>query len=238
MMGIVIIYFTKLSGGSAVTGNKKVTMHDIANHLNISKNAVSLALGNKKGVSDSLRKKVLDTARQMNYGNYMTSDEKSSCVVSIVPEYIHNDAYFYSDIFWSIEKEAKKRDCISIMSGITASAERDLILPQTPPEMENKGFLVIGIVEDAYIEKLLQTGASVISIDISHHDTMVRSVTASNLSGGYSATKYLIDKGHKNIGFIGPIYSAQSIYERWCGYCQAMDIYGLKIEQGFNVVGN
>jgi len=218
--------------------SQKVTMNDIAKQLNISKNAVSLALSNKKGVSDSLRKKVLDTARQMNYGNYMTPDEKSSCVVSIVPEYIHNDAYFYSDIFWSIEKEAQKRGFISIMSGISASTERDLILPQIPPEMENKGYLVIGIVSDDYIDKLLQTGSSVISVDISHHDTQVRSITASNLPGGYTATKYLIEKGHKRIGFIGPIYSAQSIYERWCGFCQAMDVHGLKIEPGYNVIGN
>ena len=218
--------------------SQKVTMNDIAKQLNISKNAVSLALSNKKGVSDSLRKKVLDTARQMNYGNYMTPDEKSSCVVSIVPEYIHNDAYFYSDIFWSIEKEAQKRGFISIMSGISASTERDLILPQIPPEMENKGYLVIGIVSDDYIDKLLQTGSSVISVDISHHDTQVRSITASNLPGGYAATKYLIENGHKRIGFIGPIYSAQSIYERWCGFCQAMDVHGLKIEPGYNVIGN
>jgi len=216
----------------------KVTMNDIADRLGISKNAVSLALGNKKGVSDTLRRKVLDTAREMNYGNFTSSDDKSNCIISIVPEYIHNDAYFYSDIFWSIEKEAKKRSCISIMSGITKNAEKDLILPQIPPEMENKGYLVIGIINSSYIDKLLQTGFPVVSVDITHNETSVRSVSASNLPGGYAATKYLIDRGHKEIGFIGPIYSAQSVYERWCGFCQAMDIHGLKVEPGYNIVGN
>jgi len=216
----------------------KVTMNDIANHLNISKNAVSLALSNKKGVSESLRNKVLDTAKKMNYKNYETSEEKSSCVVSVVPEYIHNDAYFYSDIFWSIEKEAKKRNCVSIMSGISKNAENDLILPQIPSEMENRGYLVIGIINSAYIDKLLETGSPVISVDITHQGTSVRSVSASNLPGGYSATKYLIEKGHKKIGFIGPIYSAQSIYERWCGFCQAMDVFGLKIDPKYNIIGN
>jgi len=215
----------------------KVTMHDIANHLDISKNAVSLALSNKKGVSDSLRKKVLDTARQMNYGNFIPNGEKSTCVISIVPEYIQNDTYFYSDIFWSIEKEAKKRACISIMSGISKNAEKELILPQTPPEMENKGFLVIGIINSAYIDKLIQTGYPVVSVDITHLNTPVRSITASNIPGGYTAAKHLIDKGHKKIGFIGPVYSAQSIYERWCGFCQAMEVHGLKIDPGFNIIG-
>jgi len=213
-------------------------MNDIADRLEISKNAVSLALSNKKGVSESLRKKILDTARQMNYGNFIPADGKTNCIISIVPEYIHNDAYFYSDIFWSIEKEAKKRSCISIMSGITKNAEKELSLPQIPPEMENKGYLVIGIVNSAYIDKLLQTGSPVVSVDITHNETSVRSVSAANLPGGYTATKYLIDKGHKEIGFIGPIYSAQSVYERWCGFCQAMDIHGLKVEPNYNIVGN
>ena len=215
----------------------KVTMDDIASKLNISKNAVSLALGNKKGVSDSLRKKVQETARQMNYGNYVMSDEKSSCIISIVPEYIQNDTYFYSDIFWSIEQEAKNRHCISIMSGISKTAEKDLILPQDCPEVDNKGFLVIGIVSGAYINKLLQTGLPVISVDIEHHDTPVRSITASNLSGGYTAAKYLIEKGHTEIGFIGPVYTAQSIYERWCGFNQAMDVYGLSVDPDYNIIG-
>jgi LacI family transcriptional regulator/LacI family purine nucleotide synthesis repressor len=216
----------------------KVTMDDIANRLEISKNAVSIALGNKKGVSDSLREKVLDTARQMNYGKHALTNKKTSCVVSIVPEYIHNDTYFYSDIFWSIEKEAKKRDCISIMSGISTSAEKDLVLPHIPPEMETKGFLVIGIISKAYIDKILGTGLPVISVDITYPDTPVRSISASNLPGGYTATKYLIDKGHKKIGFIGPIYTAQSVYERWCGFCQAMDVSGLETNPGYNIVGN
>jgi len=215
----------------------KVTMDDIAERLNISKNAVSLALSNKKGVSESLRTKILDTARQMNYGNYIQSGEKTNCVVSIVPEYIHNDAYFYSDIFWSIEKEAKNRSCISIMSGISKTAERELKLPQIPSEMENKGYLVIGIINSAYIEKLLQTGYPVVSVDITHHETAVRSVSAANLPGGYIAAKYLIEKGHREIGFIGPIYTAQSVYERWCGFCQAMDIHGLKVEPCYNILG-
>ena len=103
--------------------------------------------------------------------------------------------------------------------------------------MENKGFLVIGIINSAYIDKLLQTGYPVVSVDITHLNTPVRSITASNIPGGYTAAKHLIDKGHKKIGFIGPVYSAQSIYERWCGFCQAMEVHGLKIDPGFNIIG-
>ena len=216
----------------------KVTMDDIARRLNISKNPVSLALGKKKGVSDALRKQIEDAAREMNYGGFAPENIKSRCVVSIVPEYIHNDAYFYSDIFWSIEKESKKNNYVSIMTGITRGAEAELDLPQTPPEMDVAGYFVIGIVNPAYVVKLLETGRPVVAVDIRHHRVPVRSVTSSNLSGGFAATMHLIESGHTQIGFIGPVYAAQSIYERWCGFKQAMDFSGVELKGDYDITGN
>ena len=47
--------------------SKNVTMKDIAKKLNISLNAVSIALNDKEGVSQKLRIKILETAITMNY---------------------------------------------------------------------------------------------------------------------------------------------------------------------------
>ncbi len=46
---------------------KTVTIKDIAKKLNISTAAVSMALNGRKGVSKALRKKILETAEQMEY---------------------------------------------------------------------------------------------------------------------------------------------------------------------------
>lgn len=216
----------------------KVTMQDIAERLNISKNSVSLALNNKKGVSDHLRRQIRETARQMNYGGYAAMEDKSRCILSVVPEYLHNDPYFYSDIFWSIEREATKEGHISIMSSLSRKAEANLTLPPLPPEMDIAGILVIGVVSDAYVIRLKELGYPVISVDIAHPDTSVRCIASANLTGGFSATQYLIARGHRRIGFIGPIYSAQSIYERWCGFQQAMDLHGLNITPGYHITGS
>ena len=47
----------------------KVTMKDIAKKLNISINAVSIALNEKPGVSDAMRLEILKTADEMGYIN-------------------------------------------------------------------------------------------------------------------------------------------------------------------------
>ena len=46
----------------------KTSMQDIADELNISKNAVSLALNGKPGISDALKEKILEKARELDYG--------------------------------------------------------------------------------------------------------------------------------------------------------------------------
>lgn len=45
----------------------KVTMQDIADRLNISKNSVSQALSGKDGVSEETRQLIIDTANEMGY---------------------------------------------------------------------------------------------------------------------------------------------------------------------------
>lgn len=44
-----------------------VTMKDIAQKLNVSINAVSIALNDKEGVSTELRMQILEAATEMNY---------------------------------------------------------------------------------------------------------------------------------------------------------------------------
>ncbi|MDR1440125.1 MAG: substrate-binding domain-containing protein [Clostridiales bacterium] len=217
---------------------KKATMADIAEQLGISKNSVSLALRGKQGVSDELRAKIAETATALSYGNfYGRGDDKSRCILAIVPEYLQGDSFFYSDIFWAVEAESKLRGCISIHIGISKEMEETGAMPSFPKEVTILGLIVIGVLRESYVEKLFSLGYPMLSVDIAYHAIPIGCVGSSNLNGGFAATKHLIDNGHAKIGFIGPIFTAQSIYERWCGYQLAMRVSGLYADDGYCVTG-
>ncbi|NLG25742.1 MAG: LacI family transcriptional regulator [Clostridiales bacterium] len=222
-----------------IKGNKRPTMQSIAANLGISRNSVFLALNDKSGVGEELRRQIMEEARRVGYGGYasQTPDAMSRCIIVVVPEYLHNDAFFYSDVFWAIESEAKKRGCIAINSTVTREAERTLALPALPEGMKVLGFLVIGVMDAAYVRKLYEAQLPMLSVDISYCDPPISCVGTANHSGGYLATRHLIEKGHRRIGFIGPVYAAQSVYERWCGFRQAMEQEGLPIDQGYDIIG-
>jgi LacI family transcriptional regulator/LacI family purine nucleotide synthesis repressor len=218
---------------------KKVTMADIAGQLGISKNSVSLALSDKHGVSDELRKQVIKKASEMRYGDYAGRGGRlNACIALLVPEYLHEDAFFYSEVFWAIEAEAKRRGYISINIGISNEMEAELILPVLPDEMRFIGLLAAGVMRRAYMEKLCGTGLPLISVDIEYSDLPVGCVGSANLSGGYMAARYLLGRGHREIGFIGPVNTALSIYERFCGYQLAMRRAGLPDSAMYNITGD
>lgn len=220
-------------------GRKQVTMDDIAKSLGVSKNSVSIALANKNGVSDSLRRRVIEKAKEMNYagipGNFNTA---SRYIAVIVPEYLHGDTFFYAPVFWAVENEAKKRNCVSIHIGITKEMEETGRMPSLPRELDILGMLVVGIISRPYLDKLRLLNLPMLSVDIAYLSPDIGCVGSANLAGGELATRYLIENGHTKIGFIGPVNMALSIYERWCGFKLAMRQANLKIDDSYNILGD
>ncbi|GHU73114.1 LacI family transcriptional regulator [Clostridia bacterium] len=224
---------------------RRPTMQAIADTLGISKNAVYLALNAKSGVSSALREKVADTARRLGYGVYGLDDEnslanlkkKSRCIIAVVPEYLRDDAFFYYDILWSIESEAKKHGILLIHHTVTIEAQRAMAMPALPDGVDVVGFLVIGVLSEPYVARLHGMGAPLVSVDIPYYESPVSCVGTANHSGGYAASQYLIERGHISIGFIGPVYTARSVYERWSGFRQALEERAIPVQNEYNLIG-
>ena len=83
-------------------GRKKVTMEDIAQEADVSKNTVSRALNNKEGVSEELRIKIKNIARRMGY--ILKGKEKLKIAVLIKEAYFREPT-FYAKILAGIEIE-------------------------------------------------------------------------------------------------------------------------------------
>lgn len=81
---------------------------------------------------------------------------------------------------------------------------------------------------------LLQNGMNIIFIDRRPKTiTCCNSVISDNMTGGYLATKHLIELGHKNIAMFGFDYPEResSVYERHLGYIHALKEYNIPIPE-------
>lgn len=215
----------------------KVSMQDIADRLDISKNAVSLALNGKSGVSEQTRELVIQMAKRMNYTG-IAHGQTGNKILVIIPDYIRYDHYFYHDVYWSIESHAKHKDYVAILSSVSDEMQSHNQVPSIFDEMDFWGIIIVGILQVSYVKYLQSLTERIVSVDQCYHKLDIDTVVTENMQGSYNITRYMIDIGHKNIGFVGSIGMTSSIYERWCGYQQAMLHAGLQINYDYCILND
>ena len=128
----------------------KITMKDIAKRLNVSINAVSIALNDKPGVSDEMRLQILRTADEMGYINqkkqYLSIFSKSNICV-LMQSYYANTGHFYSIVLCSIVEQAKNFGYFSILNYFE---DNDFHMPECmlTDYVVLKGYKTIGFFGD------------------------------------------------------------------------------------------
>ena len=210
-------------------------MQDIADQLEISKNAVSLALNGKPGVSDETRDSVLQLAQKMNYQPALVN-KASKKILVLIPEYIRNDSFFYNNIYWSIENHAASRGYTAILTTISQHMQENNQLPQIYNEMKFIGIITVGILPLSYMRFLQEKSAHIVSVDHTYNELNLDSIVTDNIVGSYNITKYVIQQGHIQIGYVGSIQVTSSLFERWCGYMGAMMDAGLPLQPELSIV--
>lgn len=215
--------------------SQKTSMQDIATALGISKNAVSLALNNKPGISEELRQKVIDCAITMNYGGYgkLKSSRNKNIVAICVPSAISGFSQFYSSIYWTVERELANRGYRSLLTSVSPEMEDTLLLPSVLTDGDVVGVIVVGILSENYIEKISGFYKNFVLIDSHFVDLQINSVTTANLEGGYKATKFLIEKGFDRICFLGQINVFSAYKDRFAGYKLALENSDIELNSNY-----
>lgn len=211
-------------------------MQDIADRLEVSKNAVSLALQNKKGVGEEMRSRILQTAKEMGYSLTGDKPQGSGNIVVLVPErimsYEDNDHFqFYHDMIWGLEKSIRKQGMSAVVAPIDREMEARLELPRHCTDIAYQGIIMFGIVDKSYAEMVWRLESPLVMLDCYHRELPCPVVASANIEGASEAVSFLLEKGHREIGFIGPTNLTTSHEERWYGYWRAMRQNGLAIDE-------
>jgi LacI family transcriptional regulator len=218
---------------------KKVSMQDIADRLNISKNSVSQALSGKPGVSEETRRLVEKAAEILGYqyqsGRKQKQAEKNAPknIALIASEYAFSLKSFFGEIYLSIEKELRDRGMTLFIESINNDSKKNLILPALLSNHEIDGILILSHISTDYIAKIINTGIPTVIID--HHSPYLQadSILTNNRFGAYTAVEHLIQLGHRTIAFVGDTDFSPSYQERLEGYLLALKKHGIQAKQEF-----
>lgn len=206
---------------------KTVTMSDIAKTMDISTVTVSKALGDKEGVSEELREKIKLKANEMGYRfSYASKSLKEGYTYNIsiiVAKHFINDASaFYWVIYRHIVELLQKQNYYGILDVVSEADEEDFSMPNSVEDKKIDGIIVLGQFNAQYVEKLNTLDLPVVFLDFYSSDNKTDTILSDSFFGSYMITSYLIDQGHRNIGFLGSITSTSSIQDRYLGYYKAL----------------
>ena len=213
---------------------KNVTMRDIGAALGVSTVTISKALNGKEGVSGAVREKIIETARKMGY-HYVTpaGNAGQGGVISVLTaERFFSAPSFYSDMFRKLQRELNEAGMLGALEAVSAREERELTLPAAAALGRADGFVLLGQFPLDYVTAIMDAGRPVALLDFSLLDGPdVDAVVSDGQSGCYQLTRYLIDHGHKNIGFVGNVHRTTSIMDRYSGYLRAMSLANLPVRE-------
>ncbi|MCT4544000.1 MAG: LacI family transcriptional regulator [Vallitalea sp.] len=219
---------------------KKATIKDIALKVGVSATTVSNVINKKGGrVSKEIIDKVNDAIKELDYKkNYSAQSlviNKSNLIGVVIPQteqtrelLLYNP--FYSEFISALEYEFRQNGYNIIVSGS----------PKDENNINNllrwnvDGVIILGIYEEAFYENIKKMDIPVVLVDTYTNDEYFYNIRIDDEYGGYLATKYLLEKGHRNIGIITGILKKNGVAEKkYNGYKKALEEYGISINEEF-----
>lgn len=207
---------------------KAVKLEDIAKCLGISNVTVSKALADKSGVSEELRKKIKELAKEMGYVPVSSQKSKpkggtGNIGVMIPCRFVDNNNSFYWALYQQVVTQLQAKEYYAIIELISEEDEEACRLPKMLQDGKVDGLIVIGQAATNYSRCIWEhSHVPCIFLDFYDSHREYDTIISDGFYGMYILTDYLIKKGHRKIAFVGTPLSTSSITDRFFGYQKAL----------------
>ena len=215
------------------------TIKDIAAEAGVSVMTVSNVINNNHArVSPATEERIRAIMAKHNYAPNMVARSlisKSSRIIALLLPIWHGstasmllDPYTGQLVGYLEELLREKEYYVMICS--FENVDQVLTIRQT---WQIDGMILVMPHEDAITRELVQKSRTpLVVIDRYYGDLRMLSVCLDDRRGGYLPTKYLLERGHRRIGFAAPsIYESSVIQDRFQGYREALSEFGTGVRE-------
>ena len=215
----------------------KLTISDIARMANVSTATVSFVLNGRAGICDETRSRVQavidETGFKPNVHTRRLTLKKSFAVHVVMRQYDYSLFNFFAmEVLMGIFRESRRQGYNIIFTSVNfdaadARSNLDYVL-DTVRTKDADGVIFIQAADPSAIAALQEEGCPFLCVD-SHvkKDGSIPLLEMDNYDASYRATRYLIENGHRDIGFIGGDAAMEYYLSTFGGYTAALKDAGL-----------
>jgi LacI family transcriptional regulator len=214
---------------------KKTTIHDIARELDVTFSTVARALNDHPAISAATKAAVLETAKRLNYQqNKLASSLRSgkSHVIGIIVPSL--DTSFFSSVVHGMEKVLNENGYSVLLYQTGESIKQEQKGIGTFLQSRVDGIISSVSSESDGVEiysEIRKRQVPLLFFDRAIKELEVPSVTINDYQAGFAATEHLINQGFTRIAHITSEKNLTIFKERFRGYREALDKYGLPFRE-------
>lgn len=216
----------------------KLTLEEIGKLAGVSRSTVSRVINNKPGVKTKVRDRVLKVIDETGYipnpAARSLAANRTGLLGLVIPRSV---ATFFGDPYFSRLTQGISQACysnnymLSLFLFYTREDE-EMLLPHISQNSYLDGLIVQATTDsDPVIPKLLKSSIKFLVLGtLKQMDPRLNYIDVDNVSGGYQATKHLIDLGHRKIAHVAGTMDNRPALDRKKGYQQALSDFGLPVD--------
>jgi DNA-binding LacI/PurR family transcriptional regulator len=220
----------------------KVSIKDIARAAGVSHSTVSRALSDSPLVREETKARIKQLAREMGYSPSAIARSlvtRRTLTIGLVVTSVADP--FWAEVVGGIEEIALERGYSVLLTNSNQERQRELAAVQMLGEKRVDGIIVAASrVGALYGGVLGELGVPIVLVNrhSEEKEPAVHSIATDNVQGGYLATGYLLELGHRRIGYVADSEDLSSNGDRLHGYRRALAEWGLAFDPTLVVDGD
>jgi DNA-binding LacI/PurR family transcriptional regulator len=208
----------------------KITTKDIARLAGVSTATVSFALNGKPGVSDDTRKRILEIVAQTNYKP--VSEKTYSNGTKIALLFRNNiptlDQLFYTELNSIFIQSCEKLPYYFLVASIFYEGNK-LVFSDMLRCTDLDAIVAYGDINGDILPEVNRLNVPILVLDSSRKEDNLLAVRVDYAAAAYTATRHLIDLGHRDIAYIGNDSLSDFNYLTFSGFQKATTEEGITL---------
>lgn len=225
--------------------NMKVTIKDVAKEAGVATSTVSRVLSNSDRISDETKERVNEAIKKLNYiPNVMArglANSRTNILAVVVPRGAEDlfENQFFIQAMKGISIYAEKRNYYIMYAFHDDNNSDDIWIRRFTDSNLVDGICLLRVrAHDKYVDYLKENNFPFVVIGSPEETDGVLWVDNDNFKAMYDLVNLLLDRGHKNIGFVGAQKSLNVSIDRLRGYREAITSRGLKVNDNLIYIGS